>query len=142
MLNDACSGVVLDQSVINQETFDVREPAVRPVTDRSFAADVLGAERPVLVDFHAEWCGPCHALAPTLAQIAEENAGVVDVVKLDVDANPDVTNRFAIRGPADTDAVQGRPGRWRARWACCPRLASRPGSPTPSDLNPKLDRNR
>jgi len=52
----------------------------------------------VLVDFHAEWCGPCHALAPTLAQIAEENAGVVDFVKLDVDKNPDVTNRFAIRG--------------------------------------------
>ena len=44
------------------------------------------------------WCGPCHALAPTLAQIAEENAGVVDFVKLDVDKNPDVTNRFAIRG--------------------------------------------
>lgn len=99
MLNDAFSGVVLDQLVINQETFVMSDtPTVRPVTDLSFAADVLDVERPVLVDFHAEWCGPCHALAPTLAQIAEENAGVVDFVKLDVDKNPDVTNRFAIRG--------------------------------------------
>ena len=73
-------------------------PVVRPVTDLSFATDVLGAERPVLVDFHAEWCGPCHALAPSLAQIAEENAGQVDFVKLDVDANPGVTTQVGIRG--------------------------------------------
>jgi thioredoxin 1 len=99
VLNDAFLGVVLDQMVINQETFAMSETsAVRPVTDLSFATDVLGAERPVLVDFHAEWCGPCHALAPTLAQIAEESAGRVDFVKLDVDANPDVTNQFGIRG--------------------------------------------
>ena len=74
------------------------EPAVRPVTDLSFGDDVLAAERPVLVDFHAEWCGPCHALAPTLELIAEENAGQVDVVKLDVDANPEITTQFGIRG--------------------------------------------
>ena len=72
--------------------------SVKQVTDASFASDVLAAERPVLVDFFADWCGPCHALAPTLAQIAEENAGVIDFVKLDVDKNPDVTNQFAIRG--------------------------------------------
>ena len=71
---------------------------VRQVTDASFASDVLAAERPVLVDFFAGWCGPCHALAPTLEQLASKRAGEVDVVKLDVDANPDVTLQFGIRG--------------------------------------------
>ena len=71
---------------------------VRQVTDASFASDVLAAERPVLVDFFAGWCGPCHALAPALEQLAAKRAGEVDVVKLDVDANPDVTLRFGIRG--------------------------------------------
>ena len=64
--------------------------AVKQVTDASFASDVLAAERPVLVDFFAGWCGPCHALAPTLEQLASKRAGEVDVVKLDVDANPEV----------------------------------------------------
>lgn len=71
---------------------------VRQVTDASFASDVLAAERPVLVDFFAGWCGPCHALAPALEQLAAKRAGEVDVVKLDVDANPDVTVQFGIRG--------------------------------------------
>lgn len=74
------------------------EPAVRPVTDVTFADDVLAAGHPVLVDFHAEWCGPCHTLAPALEQIAEENAGRIDVVKLDVDKNPEITTQFGIRG--------------------------------------------
>jgi thioredoxin 1 len=90
---------VLDQTVINQEIIAMSdEPVVRPVTDLSFADDVLAATRPVLVDFHAEWCGPCHALAPALEQIAEENAGRVDFVKLDVDRNPEITTQFGIRG--------------------------------------------
>lgn len=72
--------------------------AVKQVTDESFASDVLGAERPVLVDFFAGWCGPCHALAPSLEQLATKRAGEVDVVKLDVDANPEATLRFGIRG--------------------------------------------
>ena len=71
--------------------------AVKQVTDASFASDVLAAERPVLVDFFAGWCGPCHAIAPSLEQIAAERSGEVDVVKLDVDANPDTTTRFAIK---------------------------------------------
>ena len=72
--------------------------AVKQVTDESFASDVLGAERPVLVDFFAGWCGPCHALAPSLERLATKRAGEVDVVKLDVDANPEATLRFGIRG--------------------------------------------
>jgi thioredoxin 1 len=71
--------------------------AVREVDDASFADEVLAAERPVLVDFFAGWCGPCHAIAPSLEQIAQERAGAVAVVKLDVDANPDTTNRFGIK---------------------------------------------
>jgi thioredoxin 1 len=70
---------------------------VREISDQSFADEVLGAERPVLVDFFAGWCGPCHAIAPSLEQLAAERAGEVDVVKLDVDANPDTTNRFGIK---------------------------------------------
>ena len=71
--------------------------SVREVSDSSFAEEVLAAERPVLVDFFAGWCGPCHALAPSLEQIAAERSGEVDVVKLDVDANPGTTTRFAIK---------------------------------------------
>jgi len=72
--------------------------SVKQVTDASFASDVLAAERPVLVDFFADWCGPCHALAPALEQIASNRAGEVSVVKLDVDANPEATLRFGIKG--------------------------------------------
>jgi thioredoxin 1 len=72
--------------------------AVRPVTDLTFADDVLAAERPVLVDFFAGWCGPCQALAPILEDIAAEQAGRVEVVQLDVDANPETTNRLGVRG--------------------------------------------
>ena len=72
--------------------------SVRPVTDATFASDVLAAERPVLVDFFAGWCGPCHALAPTLEQLASSSAGKVDFVKLNVDANPEATLRFGIKG--------------------------------------------
>jgi thioredoxin 1 len=70
---------------------------VREISDKNFADEVLGAARPVLVDFFAGWCGPCHAIAPSLEQLAVERAGEVDVVKLDVDANPDTTNRFGIK---------------------------------------------
>jgi thioredoxin 1 len=70
---------------------------VRQVDDLNFADEVLAANRPVLVDFFAGWCGPCHAIAPSLEQLAVERAGEVDVVKLDVDANPDTTNRFGIK---------------------------------------------
>jgi thioredoxin 1 len=72
--------------------------SVRPVTDATFASDVLAAERPVLVDFFAGWCGPCHALAPSLEQLAAARAGEVEFVKLDVDANPEATLRFGVKG--------------------------------------------
>jgi thioredoxin 1 len=68
------------------------------VTDASFDADVLNSDLPVLVDFWAEWCGPCKMIAPVLSEIADEYAGKVKICKLDVDANPEVPPKFGIRG--------------------------------------------
>ena len=68
------------------------------VTDASFDSEVLNSELPVLVDFWAEWCGPCKMIAPVLNEIADEYAGKVKVCKVDVDANPDVPPKFGIRG--------------------------------------------
>ena len=68
------------------------------VTDASFEEEVLGAEVPVLVDFWAEWCGPCKVIAPVLSELADEYAGKVKICKVDVDANPDIPPKFGIRG--------------------------------------------
>ncbi len=67
------------------------------VTDASFDAEVLKSTEPVLVDFHAVWCGPCKAMAPALEQVATEMKGKVKVVKIDVDENPKVTGTYGIR---------------------------------------------
>ncbi len=67
------------------------------VTDASFDQEVLKSSQPVLVDFHAKWCGPCKAMAPALDQVATELAGKVKIVKVDVDENPKVTGAYGIR---------------------------------------------
>ncbi|NEY36117.1 thioredoxin [Streptomyces sp. PRKS01-65] len=66
------------------------------VTDASFAAEVIGAELPVLVEFTADWCPPCRQMAPVLAALAEEEADRLRVVQLDVDQNPDTTNAYKV----------------------------------------------
>ena len=72
--------------------------ATKTVTDQSFATDVLGSEGPVLVDFWAEWCGPCRMIAPALEEIAGELGDKVTVAKLNIDENPDTPSRYGVRG--------------------------------------------
>lgn len=67
-------------------------------TDESFEGDVLKADLPVLVDFWAEWCGPCKALAPKLEEVATEYEGKIKVCKVDIDSNQQTPVQFGVRG--------------------------------------------
>lgn len=70
--------------------------ASKAVTDATFAAEVLSNSKPVLVDYWAEWCGPCRQVAPVLEEIAQEYSGKIEIVKLNVDDNPQVTQTYGI----------------------------------------------
>lgn len=70
--------------------------ATVPVSDTSFASEVLSSSTPVLVDFWADWCGPCKTIAPVLEEIASEKNGQLTVAKLDVDANPETPREFQV----------------------------------------------
>ena len=68
------------------------------VTDASFEADVLQSDTPALVDFWAEWCGPCKMIAPILNEVADEYAGKIKICKVNVDDNPETAAKFNVRG--------------------------------------------
>ena len=90
--------------------------ATSPITDAQFDAEVRQAETPVLVDFWAEWCGPCKQIGPSLEELSEEYAGKIKIVKLNVDENPDTAAGLGVRGiPAlfmfkDGEVVSNRMG--------------------------------
>ncbi|HCU26008.1 MAG TPA: thioredoxin [Deltaproteobacteria bacterium] len=73
-------------------------PHVKIATDANFASDVLASSLPALVDFWAEWCGPCRALGPLVDQIATEHQGKLKVFKMNVDENPDTPAQYGVRG--------------------------------------------
>ncbi len=91
-----------------------------PINDADFEAEVLKADVPVLVDFWAEWCGPCKAIAPALDELAEEYDGRIKIVKIDTEENLDVMVKYGVRGlptllifkgGEQVDLISGAPGK-------------------------------
>lgn len=80
------------------ETIKQMSENILNVTDDSFESDVLRNETPVLVDYWAEWCGPCKMIAPVLEEVADEYAGKMVVAKLNIDDNPNTPPKYGIRG--------------------------------------------
>jgi len=72
--------------------------ATKKVTDASFKSDVLDADKPVLVDFWAEWCGPCKMIGPSLEELSEELGEQVTIAKINIDENPQTPAKYGIRG--------------------------------------------
>ena len=71
--------------------------SVQPITDDAFEAEVINSDTPTLVDFWAPWCGPCRAIGPVVEELAQEYAGQVKMLKMNVDENPSTPGKFGIR---------------------------------------------
>lgn len=72
--------------------------AIKTVSDATFDAEVLKSDQPIIVDYWAEWCGPCKQIAPLLEELATEKDGVVTIGKLNIDENPETPARYGVRG--------------------------------------------
>jgi thioredoxin len=95
-----CNGMMSPNIVQGNQAYQEKTMSehIVNVSDASFDDEVLNSEVPVLVDFWAEWCGPCKMIAPVLSEIADEYAGQLKICKVDVDANPEIPPKFGIRG--------------------------------------------
>ncbi|WP_415951817.1 thioredoxin [Streptomyces sp. KLOTTS4A1] len=91
----------------------VKAEGVAEVTDADFEQEVLKAELPVLVEYTADWCGPCRQLAPVLSEIAREEADRLKVVQLDVDANPGTTTAYGVLSMPTLMAFRGGEPVWQ-----------------------------
>ena len=72
--------------------------ATKAISDTSFDTDVINADKPVLVDFWAEWCGPCKMIGPSLEELSEELGERVTITKINIDENPDAPGKYGVRG--------------------------------------------
>lgn len=72
--------------------------AIKNVTDQAFESEILGATTPVLVDYWAEWCGPCKVIAPALEEVSKDLDGKLTVAKLNIDENPETPTKYGVRG--------------------------------------------
>jgi thioredoxin 1 len=72
--------------------------ATKKITDASFSTDVLSASKPVLVDFWAEWCGPCRQIGPALEELSTEFGDAITIAKINIDENPETPGRYGVRG--------------------------------------------
>ena len=106
------------------------------VSDSTFDQEVLKSTEPVLVDFFAEWCGPCKAMAPALEQVAKEMEGKVKIVKLDVDQNPNITGKYGIR--AMPTLILFKNGQPAAHTTPSPDATAQASSSTASSRTPVL----
>ncbi len=105
----------------------------REVTDAEFQQEVLDADLPVMVDFWAEWCGPCRVVSPIVEELAEEYDGKVKFVKLDTEENFEIPTRYGVLRPPHLAGVQGRPAGRQDH-----RLPAQAGAEAPLGRGPRL----
>lgn len=98
VVNSVCSAYDSNRETHDYQLRDKNMADIQHVTDESFETDVLNSDVPVLVDYWAEWCGPCKVIAPVLEEIAAEYAGRMQICKLDIDANEATPPKYNIRG--------------------------------------------